>query len=107
MLINIIGFIQFVYRHYKNDTVINSEKLYQVKLLIEEYRFQIIADELLRINRFDWDEKYTSFLVDNFKKGIYVIDEYVKNNLDELFLLSARLHTLKNLSLIINKTERR
>jgi hypothetical protein len=59
---------------------------------------QVISDELKRVNRFDWDEKYTYFLVDSIKEGIYILDQYVANNSGDLFILSGRLHTLKNLT---------
>ena len=97
---NIIDFIKYVHESYehKNSLRVNRDKIYQIKLLIKEFRFQILADELIRINQFSWDEKYTHFLVDSFRKGINIIDEYVKNNYDDLFLFTARLHTLKNLS---------
>jgi hypothetical protein len=97
---NINGFIKFVLKIHenKNSFRLNKDKLYQIKLIIEDFKFQIIADELLRINQFDWDEKYTFYLVDNFNKGIDIIDEFVKNNYKDLFLLTARLHTLKSLS---------
>ncbi len=93
------GFIQFVNKSVAdhNSFKFNSDKLYQIKLLIEEFRFQILADELLRINHFDWDEKYTYYLVDRFKEGFGIIEEYVQNHYDDLFLLSARLYTLKNI----------
>ncbi|MEH7276423.1 hypothetical protein [Neobacillus vireti] len=95
---NINDFIKFVqYQRTKNNFKIDNNKLLQIKFLIEEYKFQIIADELIRINQFDWNEKYTLYLVDEFQKGITIIDEYVKNNYNELFIVTARLYTLKNL----------
>jgi hypothetical protein len=102
---NINGFINFVHKSYeqKNSFRVNLDKLYQIKLLIEEFKFQIVADELLRINQFDWDEKYSLYLVDRFKQGINIIEEYVKNNYHDLFLVTARLYTLKNLSLTFSK----
>jgi hypothetical protein len=96
---NINGFIQFVNNKFenKNNTLVNIDKLYQVKLVMEDFRFQVLADELRRINRFDWDEKYTHYLVNKFKKGINIIDEYVKINANDLFIISARIYTFKNL----------
>lgn len=91
------GFIQFVEKH-KNSFMVESDKIYQVKLFISEYKFKIIADELHRINQFEWDEKYTYYLVDSFQKGLTTIDEYVQHNYNDLFILTARLYTLKNLS---------
>ncbi|MFP7296358.1 hypothetical protein [Neobacillus niacini] len=101
---NIKEFIKFIqHQKNKNNFRIDTDKLFQVKLWIEEFRFQILADELIRINQFDWDGKYTSYLVDQFQQGITIIDEYVKNNDHELFILSARLYTLKNLSTAFSK----
>ncbi|MFJ8244875.1 hypothetical protein [Peribacillus asahii] len=105
---NIDGFVKFVHKHYqnkKNSLILNRDKLYQVKLLVEEFKFQILADELLRINRFIWNEEYTYLLVNRFKKGLSIIDEYIENNYDDLFILTARLHTLKSLSLSLSKNE--
>ena len=101
---NIKSFIKYVQsQKSKNNFRIDTNKLYQIKLLIEEYKFQIVAEELIRINQFDWDEKYTFYLVDQFQRGISIIDEYVKNNYSELFILTARLYTLKNLSTTFSK----
>lgn len=100
MLADIInGFINYVQKSNQNKNSIRftPDKLYQINLLIEEYRFQILADELIRINQFDWDGKYTYYLVDQFNEGLKIIEEYVKNNYDDLFLLSGRLYTLKSL----------
>src|SRR5574342_77108 len=97
---NIKSFIKFLKQKHenKNNYRVQADKLYQIKLLTEEYKFQIIADELLRINQYDWDGKYTYYLVDQFRQGLSIIDEYVQYNYNDLFLLTARIHTLKNLS---------
>ncbi|MED3564033.1 hypothetical protein, partial [Bacillus xiapuensis] len=97
---NINDFIKFVHHQYenKNRTRVEKDKIYQIKLLIEDFKFQVIADELHRINQYSWDEKYTLYLVDGFNKGISIIDEYVKNNYNDLFIFTGRLYTLKNLS---------
>lgn len=89
---NIDAFIKFVDKKQENNP---SDKIYQIKLLIKEFKFQILADELLRINQFSWDEKYTFYLVDRFKKGFDVIDEYVKRHYQDLYIFSARLYTLE------------
>lgn len=104
---NINGLIKFVQKSHenKNDFRIHSEKLYQIKLIMEDFKFQIIADELMRINQFDWDEKYTHHLVDQFNKGMSIIEKYVKNSYNDLFLITARLYTLKNLRLEFNDNE--
>jgi len=93
------SFNQFVLKSFENKNGIHAkpDKLYQIKLWIEDFKFQIIADELMRINKYDWDEKYTHYLVTQLQKGITNIDEYVKNNYSDLYLFTARLYTLKNL----------
>lgn len=104
---NINDFIKYVQKsnENKNSFRFNPDKLLQVKLLVEEFRFQIIADELLRINQYSWDGKYTHYLVDCYKKGIDIIDEYVRNNYEDLYLLTARLYTLKDLGSIFSLKE--
>lgn len=105
---NIDDFIKFVHRQYANKNncfTLNRDKLYQLKLLVEEYKFQILADELQRINRFTWDGKYTYLLVDRFREGMAIIDEYVENNYQDLFIFTARIYTLKNFSLSVSEKE--
>ncbi|MEK5440947.1 hypothetical protein [Fredinandcohnia sp. FSL W7-1320] len=102
------GFIQLVQENYesKHKTYIeNPDKWYQVKLLIEEFKFQLNASELRRINRFSWNEKYTILLVDDVQKGLDVIEEYVVRNYDELFILTGRLHTLRSFCTSLKKGE--
>lgn len=101
---HINAFIKLVQKYRENNSFrLNTDRLYQVRLLIEEYKFQLLADELWRINQFDWDEMYTNILVDDFVKGINVIDEYVNRNSNDLFLLKPKLYTLKSLSLSFSK----
>jgi len=103
---NIDGFIKFIQKNHeksKINFIINPDKIFQIKLLSEEFKFQRIADELLRINRFAWDEKYTYLLVDKFIEGLNIIDEYVEINYIELYIFTARLYTLKNLCISFSK----
>ncbi|MGE7604364.1 hypothetical protein ACQKL5_18090 [Peribacillus sp. NPDC097675] len=105
---NIDGFVKFVYKQYEdkdNCFTLNHDKLYQLKLLIEEYKFQMIADELQRINRFTWDEKYTYLLVGRFREGMAIIDEYVEHNYHDLFIFTARIYTLNTFSFSIDRKE--
>lgn len=97
---NIDSFIKFVHSNYENRNksyVESPDKFYQLKLLVAEYKFQLIADELLRINQFRWNERYTFILVDRFIQGMNVISEYVDRNYSDLFIFTARLHTLKSI----------
>ena len=84
---------------YEMDT----DKLQQIKLIAEDYKFHILAEELIRINRFVWDPKYTNYLVNQFLKGLIIIDEYVQRNYNSLYMLTGRLYTLKNLSSLFSK----
>lgn len=104
---NINGFVKLVYKSesQKNSIILNMDKLYQLRLLVEEFKLQILADEMKRINQFSWNEKYTHLLVERFRKGIEVIDEYVERNYDDLFIFTARLYSLKSLSFLLIKEE--
>ncbi|MGN1402044.1 MAG: hypothetical protein ACI4XL_11120 [Bacillus sp. (in: firmicutes)] len=96
---NVDGFIQFVSHNLNNESVFvkDTNKIIQLSLLINEYKFQLVSDELHRINQFHWNEKYTHLLAEDLLRGVTVIDEFVERNNQELFIFSARLHTIKNL----------
>lgn len=81
----------------KKPFLFNGDRLFQVKLLVEDFQFQSLADELTRINMHTWDEGYTHLLAARFMKGLDIIDEFVNRNYEDLFLLSGRIHILKNL----------
>lgn len=104
---NIRMFIQFVHNTLdnKNNSRSYSDKIYQLKLWMEDFKFQSIADELTRVNQFTSDEKYTQLLVKRFRKGILIIDEYVERNYEDLFIFSAKLYTLKNQSSLLYQEE--
>ncbi|WP_077619565.1 hypothetical protein [Bacillus sinesaloumensis] len=94
------GFVQLVQENYENrhkSYVENPDKLYQVNLLIDEFKFQLNSSELRRINTFSWNADYSILLVNDVSKGLEVIEEYVKRNYDDLFILTGRLHTLRSL----------
>lgn len=90
-------FIDYVEKSYvkKNPYLSDQDKLFRLKMLIEECRFKIIASELKRVNTFVYDEKVTTLLMERFKKGIDMIDEYVGNNKDDLFIFTPRIEILK------------
>ena len=96
---NLRDFIQYVQDSFQenNKNLSNPDQLYRLKHLVDEFKFHIIADELIRINAFEYDEKYTMYLISEFNKGITNIGEYIENNYDDLFIFSARLFTLKGL----------
>lgn len=97
---NIRGFIQFVRKSYQqnNSYLSDPDKLYRLKLLVDEFHFNIIADELTRINKFMYDQKYTALLVNRFRKALQIIGDYIDQNSNELFIFTARLHTLRSIS---------
>lgn len=95
---NLIGFMEFVEKSYQNKQYMtNPDMLFRLRNLVDEYRFQLHAEEILRINRYLWDEKATSTLIKRVRKGLNSIDEYIGNNMDELFIFSARLYTLQSI----------
>ncbi|UYZ23839.1 hypothetical protein [Mesobacillus jeotgali] len=101
---NIKGFAEYVQKCYtsKSGLILNHDKLYQVRLWVEEYKFNQLAEELARINMFEWDEKYTLLLVERFWKGLVIIEDYVEHYHSDLFILTARIHTLKNLTALFS-----
>ncbi|ESU33323.1 hypothetical protein G3A_06940 [Bacillus sp. 17376] len=103
---NMKGFADFVQKSYnsKSGLILDHDKLYQVKMWIEEYHFSQLAEELARINMFEWDEKYTFLLIERFWKGLRIIDDFVEYHHTDLFILTARIHTLKNLSALFSIT---
>jgi hypothetical protein len=101
---NIKNFIAFINKNLeKNIFYMDTGKLRQIQLIAEDFKFHILADELIRINRFVWDPKYTKYLVDRFVKGLTIIDEYVQRNYNSLFMVTGRLYTLKNLCSLFSK----
>ena len=99
-------FIALVYKHLSNkqSPLINPDKLYHIKLLIEEHKLQVLADELKRINQFTWDEQYSYYLIGQMNKALTIIADYAAIYENDLFMLSGRLYTLKNLVLMFEKT---
>ncbi|MFE4521098.1 hypothetical protein ACFRCQ_02950 [Cytobacillus firmus] len=101
---NINDFIAFINKNLeRNIFYMDTDKLQKIKLIAEDYKFHILAEELIRINRFVWDPKYTNYLVNQFLKGLIIIDEYVQRNYNSLYMLTGRLYTLKNLSSLFSK----
>ncbi|RTR33864.1 hypothetical protein EKG37_06490 [Robertmurraya yapensis] len=101
---NVASFVKFVNRQYEVNSVLSDPNmLFRLKSLVEEYRLQLLASELLRVNRFVWEKRDSEILIDRIKKGITSIDEYVENNHDGLFIFTARLYTLKSICPSINE----
>ncbi|MFE8699207.1 hypothetical protein ACFYKX_01085 [Cytobacillus sp. FJAT-54145] len=95
---NLHCLIQLVNDSYaKKSTIVeNQDKLYRLRHLIEEFKFQILADELKRVNRFVWDEKVSYLLMGRIIDKINVIDEYIQSNYHDLFLFSPRVDIIKS-----------
>lgn len=93
------SFIDLVYRSYQNESylVTNVDKVYRMKSLVEEFKFQIIADELERVNRFVWVEKDTLELVNRFREKIKIVEEHVESNYQDLYVFSARLANIRSI----------
>jgi hypothetical protein len=106
LAVNLRDFIQYVQKSFQenNKNLSNPDQLYRLKHLVDEFKFHIIADELIRINKFQYDEKYTMYLINEFKKGITIIGDYIDNNHDDLFIFSARLFTLNRLGSFFQET---
>jgi hypothetical protein len=101
---NINGFLTFLNKNLKSNILyMDTDKLKQIQLIAEDFKFHILANELIRINRFVWDPKYTNYLVDRFVKGLTIIEEYVQRNYNSLYMVTGRLYTLKNLSSLFSK----
>ena len=54
---NLRDFIQYVQNSFQenNKNLSNPNQLYLLKHLVDEFKFHIIADELIRINAFEYD----------------------------------------------------
>ncbi|TCN27312.1 hypothetical protein [Mesobacillus foraminis] len=96
---SIQGFVKFVNRSYKGQFhhISNPEKLYRLKLIVEEYNFSGIGSELARVNKHVWDGRATGMLLDRFKSALGTVAEYIENNENDLFIFTARVYTIKSL----------
>lgn len=95
---SVLLLIEFVNNSHQqaNRLRFNPDKVYQLKLLTEEYQLQSLAEELRRINLHTWDERYSFLLMERIENGMSVIEEFVQRHYDELFVFSAKLYTIKN-----------
>lgn len=92
----LLSFNDLVIKQYQtNNFLSDPDKLFRLKNLVEEYKLHLLGSEILRINQFSYEEKETDILVERVKKAVYNIDEYIENNLEGLFIFSAKLHSLK------------
>ena len=99
---NLIDFVKV--QEKKKSLLLNQDKWYQVRLFVEEFRFPLVADELHRINTFSWNESYTILLVNDILNGTAVMEEFAERNYDDLFLLTAKLFTIKELCRLLKQS---
>ncbi|MFC5734606.1 hypothetical protein [Cytobacillus gottheilii] len=92
-------FILLVQEKHKQD-----EGIFHIKLLIEDFKLRVLSDELKRINRYEWDGKYSYYLVKRLKKGFQVIEEYIQGR-EELYLIHGRLYTINKGLMLLNNGE--
>jgi hypothetical protein len=91
-------FAQFVYSSYVGNPqlILNRDKHFRLKLLIEEFNFTGIADELLRLNKHTGELRETKMLLERFQSALSHVADYVDQNHNDLFLFSGRTYTLKH-----------
>ncbi|WP_421385332.1 hypothetical protein ACOJQI_11375 [Bacillus salacetis] len=99
LTMNLQGFIDLVNRTYEQHSyiVLNQDLLYRLKLLVEEYRFQLLADELKRLTRYEGEEKQTLMNIEKVKEKISIIDDFIQVNYDDLFIFSGRVHSIRSI----------
>jgi hypothetical protein len=100
---NILQFVKLVNKSYQQNKKSNLH--YQLMLMVEDFKFQSLANEIKRVNNVISEENYTLLLVERFKKGMPVIEELVGRNYDELYIFTAKIYTLKNLCTLFNEKE--
>jgi len=95
---NLKSFVEFVDHIYysPNKHLSHPDKLFRLKLIVDEYRLGTIADELMRVNKHAWDERSSPFLIDRFVTSWGNVTEYMENNLNDLYIFSGRVYTLTN-----------
>ncbi|WP_456274830.1 hypothetical protein [Bacillus sp. AK031] len=99
LALNLQGFIDLVDRTYRQPSaiVLNQEILYRLKLLVEEFRFQILTDELLRLSKYEGEDKQTLMNIEKVNEKIAIMEEFVEQNYDDLFLFTGRIHSIRSI----------
>lgn len=92
---NLIHFAKYVYQSSDKHILYDPDKFFRLTNLIEEYRLQVLGAEIVRLNQFSWEPRESEHLIERASQAIATIDEYIENNMDGLFIFSARVHTLK------------
>ncbi|WP_113928014.1 hypothetical protein [Bacillus sp. P14.5] len=104
LALNLQGLLDLVNRTYQQHSfiVLDQEILYRLKLLVEEYRLQALTDELFRLTKYDEEEKQTLMNIEKVHEKVIVLDEFIHNNYDDLFLFSGRVHSILSIIEAIN-----
>ncbi|KKK38528.1 hypothetical protein WQ57_07950 [Mesobacillus campisalis] len=91
-------FAEFVDYGYiaKPQLIPNREKHFRLKMLMEEFNFLGVANELLRLNQYVCEQRETKMLLDRFSHGLRHVAEYVSQNQEDLYLFSGRIYTLEH-----------
>jgi hypothetical protein len=99
LTMNLQGLIDLVNRTYEHQSyiVLNKDVLHRLKLLVEEFRFQLLADELNRLTKYEGEEKQTLMNIEKVNEKIGILDEYIQGNYDDLFIFSGRVHSIRSI----------
>ncbi|RIW32037.1 hypothetical protein D3H55_14275 [Bacillus salacetis] len=99
LAVNLQGFLDLVKRTYEQNSfiVLNQDILYRLNLLVEEFRFQILADELFRLTKYEDEEKQTLKNVEKVNEKLVILEEFVQHNYDDLFIFSGRVHSMRSI----------
>ncbi len=73
-----------------------NDKEYRLKLLLEEFNFRKLSAELRRLNQHGDEERETFILASRAGLACGHLEEYINNNLKELYMFVGRLYTLKH-----------
>ncbi|MGD6801925.1 hypothetical protein FZC79_19980 [Rossellomorea vietnamensis] len=99
LALNLQGFLDLVDRTYRQHSfiVLNQDILYRLKLLVEEFRLQVLTDELVRLTKYEDEERQTLVNIEKVHEKVLIIEEYIENNYDDLFLFSGRVHSIRSI----------
>jgi hypothetical protein len=88
-------FVNYIYTA-KPQLIPNRDKHFRLKMLIEEFTFLGVANELLRLNQYVCEQRETKMLLDRFNHGLRHVADYVRQNQEDLYLFSGQIYTLEH-----------
>lgn len=99
LALNLQGFLQLVERTNTQHSfiVLNKENLYRLRLLVEEFRLQALTEELLRLTKYEGEERQTLMNVEKISEKMMIIEEFVADNYDDLFIFSGRVYSIRSI----------